>query len=55
MGNFSRPGHFGNMDEPFDAAFQLNKSSIIHQTYDLALDPRAHGIFIGDGVPGVRS
>src|SRR4029077_20921764 len=55
MGNFSRPGHLGNVDEPLNAAFQLNKSSIIHQANDLALDPGADRIFIGDCVPGVRS
>src|SRR4029453_10633560 len=55
MGNFSGPRHFRNMDEPFDPALQLNKSSIVHQTDDFALHPSADGISIGDGMPGVRS
>src|SRR5262245_26421966 len=55
MGNFSGPRHLRNMNESFDPALQLNKSSIVHQTYDFALNPSTHGISFGDGVPRVRS
>src|SRR5262245_23160880 len=55
MGHFSGPRHLRNMDETLDPALQLNKGSIVHQTYDFALDPRTDGISFGDGVPGVRS
>src|SRR5262245_53884198 len=55
MGDFSGPRHLRNMDESLNPALQLNKSTIVHQTDDFALHPSAHGISIGDRVPGVRS
>ena len=52
--DFLRPGHFGDMDQPFDPAFQFNEGAVIHQTDDLALNARADRVFLRHFMPRIR-
>src|SRR5215831_10834583 len=54
-GYFSLASSQGLAMTSFNPTLQLNESSIVHQTYDFALDPGTHGISLGDGVPGIGS
>src|SRR6266508_1077786 len=55
MGDLSRPRHFGNMNQPLDAAFQFDESAVVHQADYLALHSRTDGIFFCHGVPRIGS
>ena len=48
------PGHFGNVDEPFDAVFELHESTVGHHVDDLALDLVADRVLGFDTVPWAR-
>ena len=52
--DFLGPGHFGDMDQTFDTAFQFNEGPIIHQADDLTLNPRTHRVFLRHLMPGIR-
>ena len=45
------PGHFGNVDEAFNARIQFNECTVIGNGYDLTLDDSAFGITFGDILP----
>src|SRR5687768_1644130 len=53
MRDFSRPGHLGDVDQSFDAAFQLDEGAVVHDAYDFALHPAANAVFLRHGLPGV--
>src|SRR5215467_256832 len=54
VSNLSRPRHFGDMNQPFDTAFQFNKRAVIHQADDLTLDPGTYRVFFRHRLPRVR-
>ena len=39
MADFMRPGHLGDMDEPFDAGFKFDECAVIGQADDTPRDP----------------
>ena len=45
------PGHFGNVDEAFDAVFQLHERTVSHHVDDFAGNPLADRVFGFDAVP----
>ncbi len=47
------PGEFGNVDEAFDALFDLHKRAVGNQVRDLALDALADGEALFDFVHGL--
>ena len=47
------PAHFGDMDEAFDAIFQLDESAVVGDVGDAALEPGAERIFGADTIPRV--
>ena len=49
-----RPGHFADVDEAFDAFFQLNERAVGHDVDDDALDFRADRVFLFDVFPRAR-
>ena len=53
FGDALGPGKFGDVDQAFDAGFELHKRAVRHEADDLALDLRADGIFRFDVVPRI--
>lgn len=53
MSDLAGPRHLRNMDQSLDAAFQFDECAVVHQADHLALHPRAHRIFLGNGMPGI--
>ena len=53
MPHFACPGHFGNVDEPFDTFFQFDEGAVIGETDNLAGDPRTYRVMFGSGQPGI--
>src|SRR5581483_1184454 len=51
--HLARPRHLGNMHQPFDAAFELDESAVVHQADHLALHARADRILFRHRVPGI--
>src|SRR5574344_413723 len=49
-----RPGHFGNMDEAFDAVIEFDERTVIRNGDDLALDDGAFGVTGRDVLPRMR-
>ncbi len=47
------PGHFADVDQTFDARFELDEGTVAHHIHDFALDDRAHWVLLFDVVPGV--
>src|SRR5574344_2131115 len=48
------PGHFGNMDEAFDAVIEFDERTVIRNGDDLALDDGAFGVTGRDVLPRMR-
>ncbi len=48
------PGHFGDVDEAFDALLDLDERAVGHDVDHMALDGGADGVLGLDVVPGVR-
>ena len=46
-----RPGHFADMDQPFDALFEFHERSVAHHVDDCASDLCTNGVFILDFFP----
>ena len=53
LGDALGPGKFGDVDEAFDAGFELHKRAVRHEADDLAFDLRADGEFRFDVVPRI--
>ena len=53
FGDALGPGKFGDVDEAFDAGFELHKRAVRHEADDLALDLRADGELRFDAVPRI--
>ena len=47
------PRHFGNVDQAFNTSFQLDKSAIISQRYDLATNTIFHEVTVTSSQPWV--
>src|ERR1017187_9604481 len=47
------PGHFGDVDEAFDAGFEFDESAVIGNADDTADDTRGTGVALVDAFPGV--
>ncbi len=52
--NFFAPGHFGDMNQAFDAGLQFHESSEIGDACDGARDALAGLVALGNGLPGLR-
>ena len=48
------PGHLGDVDEAFDALFELDKGAVVGDGEDAALDLSPDGIALGGVEPGIR-
>src|SRR4029450_7009514 len=48
-----RPGHFGHVDQPFDARLELHECTVVRDVGDASLETCPHGIFALDALPGV--
>src|SRR5207237_2622729 len=48
-----RPGHFGNMDQPFDAGLKLDEGTIFGDVGDTAREACADRIFRFRALPGI--
>src|SRR5262249_20177095 len=53
LGDALGPGKFGDVNQTFDAGFELHKSAIRYQVDNLAFDLGTDGILLFDAVPGV--
>ncbi|MPM23755.1 hypothetical protein SDC9_70229 [bioreactor metagenome] len=53
LGDALGPGHFGHMDQTFDAAFEFDESAVGHDVDHRALDPAADRVFDVDIVPRI--
>src|SRR6266567_1954301 len=53
MGHLAGPGHFRDMYQPFDAAFELDECAVIHQTDHLTLHTCADGILFRHRMPRI--
>ena len=51
--DFLRPGHFGNMDEAFDALFQFDERAVRHNVHDTALHAAAFRVLDVNGIPRI--
>ena len=47
------PAHLGDVDQPLDARLELDEGAVAHHVDDLAGDPGADGVLLGDLFPGV--
>ena len=48
-----RPAHLGDVDEALDAVLELDEGAVVREADDLALDPVAHAVALGDSQPRV--
>jgi len=48
------PEHFRDMDEAFDARFELDEGAVVDDADHLAFEDGTDGILLGDPLPGVR-
>ena len=55
MAGFFGPGHFRDMDQTFNALFNLHKNSVICDTYNLADRLGTHRIPFGNRGPWIRT
>src|ERR1039457_3743800 len=55
MPQSSRPGHFGNMDQPFHSFFKGNKGAVSGKTDYVSADPGTNYVFLLDVQPRVCS
>ena len=53
MLNLFSPGHFGNVNQTFDALFDLDKSAVILDADNLTSDLGADWIIVGRLGPGI--
>ena len=49
-----RPRHVGDVNQPVDALFHLDEGAEVGQVADLALEPRADRVLLGELLPRVR-
>ncbi len=54
MDVFLGPGHFGNVDQAFNALFQLNECTVLRDVGDTTFEGCANRVFRSNAIPRVR-
>src|SRR5271169_3367185 len=54
MLGFFRPAHFGDVDEAFDALFELDENAVVDDAYDFAFYFATSRVFFRSVDPGIR-